>query len=46
LDWSPEQIAGWLKRTHPEDECNQVFTQDHLSQSVCPSARRAQERAA
>ena len=18
LDWSPEQIAGWLKRTHPE----------------------------
>src|SRR5882762_8535645 len=24
LDWSPEQIAGWLKRTHPEEECNQV----------------------
>jgi IS30 family transposase len=24
LDWSPEQIAGWLKRTHPEDERNQV----------------------
>src|SRR3984893_1322736 len=24
LDWSPEQIAGWLKRTHPEDGCNQV----------------------
>ena len=24
LDWSPEQIAGWLKRTHPEVECNQV----------------------
>src|SRR6201746_2932279 len=24
LDWAPEQIAGWLKRTHPEDECNQV----------------------
>src|ERR1700720_1842690 len=22
LGWSPEQIAGWLKRTHPEDECN------------------------
>ena len=22
-DWT-EQIAGWLKRTHPEDECNQV----------------------
>jgi DNA-binding CsgD family transcriptional regulator len=24
LDWSPEQVAGWLKRTHPGDECNQV----------------------
>jgi IS30 family transposase len=22
LDWPPEQIAGWLKRTHPEDECH------------------------
>jgi len=20
LDWSPQQIAGWLKRTYPEDE--------------------------
>ena len=20
LNWSPEQIAGWLKRAHPEDE--------------------------
>src|SRR5512133_446819 len=24
LDWSPEQIAGWLKRTHPEDACNRL----------------------
>src|ERR1700737_4656372 len=24
LNWSPEQIAGWLKRTHPEDEFYQV----------------------
>lgn len=24
LQWSPEQIAGWLKRTYPEDESNQV----------------------
>ena len=24
LDWSPEQVAGWLKRTHPEDEYNRV----------------------
>src|ERR1700736_6796201 len=46
LDWSPEQIAGWLKRTHPEDGCYQVSHEDHLSQPVCPSPRRAQERAA
>jgi len=24
LNWSPEQIAGWLKRTYPEDESHQV----------------------
>lgn len=24
LQWSPEQIAGWLKRTYPEDESYQV----------------------
>jgi IS30 family transposase len=24
LDWSPEQIAGWLKRTHPGTEACQV----------------------
>jgi IS30 family transposase len=24
LNWAPEQIAGWLKRTYPEDECYQV----------------------
>jgi len=23
-NWSPEQIAGWLKRTYPENENNQV----------------------
>ena len=23
-NWSPEQIAGWLKRTHPGDESHQV----------------------
>ena len=23
-NWSPEQIAGWLKRENPGDECNQV----------------------
>jgi hypothetical protein len=24
LNWAPEQIAGWLKRAHPEDESYQV----------------------
>ena len=24
LNWSPEQIAGWLKREHPGEESNQV----------------------
>jgi len=24
LKWSPEQIAGWLKRTHPDEEQNRV----------------------
>jgi IS30 family transposase len=24
LNWSPEQIAGWLKRSYPQEEHNQV----------------------
>jgi IS30 family transposase len=24
FNWSPEQIAGWLERVHPEDEANRV----------------------
>src|SRR6185503_4483678 len=24
LNWSPEQVAGWLKRAHPEDESCRV----------------------
>ena len=24
LNWAPEQIAGWLKRAYPEDECYHV----------------------
>jgi len=27
LNWSPEQTAGWLKRTHPEDEFYHVSHQ-------------------
>jgi len=41
LDWSPEQIAGWLKRTHPEDECNQVSHEIDLPQLICTSTWRA-----
>src|SRR5476651_639567 len=24
LNWAPEQVAGWLKRAHPDDECYHV----------------------
>jgi IS30 family transposase len=24
LNWAPEQVAGWLKRANPKDECNRV----------------------
>jgi len=24
LQWSPVQVAGWLKRTYPHDETHQV----------------------
>jgi len=24
LNWAPEQIAGWLKAAHPDDECSRV----------------------
>ena len=46
LDWSPEQIAGWLKRTHPEDECNQVSHETIYRSLFVSSPRGAQERAA
>jgi IS30 family transposase len=41
-DWSPEQIAGWLKRAYPEDEYQ--VTRDDLSQFVCASPRCSEER--
>jgi len=25
LDWSPEQISGWLKIQYPDDESMRVF---------------------
>jgi DNA-binding CsgD family transcriptional regulator len=42
LDWSPEQIAGWLKRTHPEDECNRCHTRPSIA--ACLSKRAACSR--
>ena len=40
LNWAcPEQIAGWLKRTHPKDGCYQVSHETILSQSICSQAR-------
>jgi IS30 family transposase len=40
LNWSPEQIAGWLKRTHPEDECYQV-SHETIYRSLFVQARGA-----
>ena len=39
LNWAPEQIAGWLKRTHPKDGCYPGVPRDDLSQSICSSPR-------
>ena len=37
LNWSPEQIAGWLKRAHPEDESYRVSHETiYRSLYVCP----------
>ena len=38
--WSPEQIAGWLKRTHPEDENYQV-SHEIIYRSLYVQARGA-----
>ena len=34
LEWSPEQIAGWLKRTYPDDETHQVSHETDCRHSV------------
>ena len=44
LLWSPEQIAGWLKRTYPYDESFPSVTRDYLSQPVHSSPWRLEER--
>jgi IS30 family transposase len=40
LQWSPEQIAGWLKRTYPADENNQV-SHETIYRSLFIQARGA-----
>jgi len=40
LEWSPEQIAGWLKRTYPHDETYQV-SHETIYRSLFIQARGA-----
>ena len=40
LEWSPEQIAGWLKRTYPCDAANQV-SHETIYRSLFIQARGA-----
>ena len=39
-DWSPEQIAGWLRRQHPEDEAKRV-SHETIYRSLFIQARGA-----
>jgi len=39
-NWSPEQIAGWLKQTHPNDEAKRV-SHETIYQSLFIQARGA-----
>ena len=34
LDWSPEQISGWLETQYPDDESLRVSHEIHLPQPV------------
>jgi IS30 family transposase len=45
LEWSPEQIAGWLKRSYPNDKAHQVSHESIYSQPVYPGARGSEEGA-
>ena len=40
LQWSPEQIAGWLKHTYPGDESHQV-SHETIYRSLFIQARGA-----
>ena len=41
LNWSPEQIAGWFKRTHPRGWVLPGVTRDDLSKLICSNPRCA-----
>jgi IS30 family transposase len=43
LDWSPEQIAGWLKWTYPGNEACQVSHETIYMQPLSAGPRRAEE---
>jgi len=38
VDWSPEKIAGWLKRAHPGEEFYQV-SHETINRSLFVQAR-------
>jgi IS30 family transposase len=40
LEWSPEQVAGWLRRAHPDDEALQV-SHETIYRSLFIQARGA-----
>jgi transposase, IS30 family len=40
LEWAPEQVAGWLKHTYPDDESNQV-SHETIYRSLFIQARGA-----
>jgi IS30 family transposase len=43
LQWSPEQIAGWLKRTYPDD-ANSLVSHETIYRSLYIQARGALKR--
>src|SRR6185312_13590481 len=45
LNWSPEQISGWLKRAYPETEAWRVSHETIYRSLYVPGPRRAEERA-